>query len=370
MNDVDRNPGEIMAAEPESKRKQMGLIILAAIVVIAIGVTLVWAHTLRTTIKTDNAKVAGDIVDISPKVGGRLDLILVKEQQQVKKGQVLARLDQEPLKIALAQAEGSLAQYQANYDKLPDDLKAAVAAVNKAQEGVAAEESKVDYYQTSLDDANRAMTENQKLFDAGALSQETLDTTKSKVNTSQALLETEKANLRVAQAAVDDALAKNDAANRTSAALYLAQLKQAKAGVDNARYNLRNSEIKAPSDGIVLRIVVQQGENVTSGQTVISLCNLNETWINANIEEKKIARVKPGQKVDIRIDSYPGEVIPGRVEAIGNAAQSVFALISSESTSGNYTKVTQRLSIKIKPLERKLVLKPGMSAQIKIYTPQ
>lgn len=370
MSEVETSQPEGLTALPDNNRKHMGLIIAALLVVIAVGTTLIWNHVLRTTIKTDNAKAAGDIVDISPKVGGRLDVILVKEQQEVKKGEVLARLDSEPLKIALAQAEGTLAQCQANYNKLPDDLKAAAVAVNKAQEGVAAEESRVKSYQISLDDANRILAENHQLFSAGALSQETLDSTKSKVSTAQALLEAEKANLRVAQAAVDDALAKNDAANRTSAALYLAQLKQAKAGVDNARYNLKNSEIKAPSDGIVLRIVVQQGENVTSGQTMISICDLSATWITANIEEKKIARVKTGQKVDIRIDGYPGEVIPGKVEAVGNAAQSVFALISSESTSGNYTKVTQRLTIKIMPLDRKLVLKPGMSAQVKIYTPQ
>jgi len=370
MSELEPNKQEETTAEPENKRKRMGLIILAVIAVIAIGVTWQWNQVLRTSIKTDNAKVVGDIVDISPKVGGRLDVILVKEQQQVKKGQVLARLDAEPLKISLAQAEGTLAQCQANYDKLPDDLKAAVAAVNKAREGVSAEESKVKYNQISLDDANRVLAENQKLFEAGALSQEALDSTKSKVENAKALLEAEKANLRVAQAAVDDAAAKNEAANNTSAALYLAQLKQAQATVDNARYNLNNSEIKAPGDGIVLRVVVQAGENVTSSQTIISICDLGETWINANIEEKKIARIKIGQKVDIRIDSYPGEVIPGQVEAIGNAAQSVFALISSESTSGNYTKVTQRLSIKIKPLDRKLVLKPGMSTQVKIYTPK
>jgi len=370
MSDIDTNNQEAIAAEPENKRKHMGLAILVIILLIAGGVAWKWNQVLRTTVKTDNAKVAGDIVDISPKVGGRLDLILVKEQGQVKKGQVLALLDSEPLKIALTQAEGTLAQCQANYDKLPDDLKAAVAAVNKAQEGVSAEESKVKYYQVLLDDANRIMAENQKLFEAGALSQESLDSTKTKVDNAKALLDAEKANLGVAQAAVDDALAKNESANRTSAALYLAQLKQAQASLDNARYNLKNSEIKSPTNGIVLRVVVQAGENVTSGQTIISICNLDETWISANIEEKKIARIKLGQKVEIRIDSYPGEVIPGRVDAVGNAAQSVFALISSESTSGNYTKVTQRLTIKIKPLDRKLVLKPGMSAQIKIYTPQ
>ena len=369
MGEVETNNQEIGTVK-ENKRKQVGLIIVAIIAVIAIGGTLAWNHVLRTTIKTDNAKVAGDIVDISPKVSGRLDVILVKEQQPVKKGQVLARLDSEPLEISLAQAEGALAQCQANYDKLPDDLKASFAALNKAQEGVSAQESKVQYYQTSLDDSERLMDENQQLFEAGALSRETLDATRSKVQSAKALLDAEQANLRVAQAAVADAAAKNDAANRTSGALYLAQLKSAKAGVDNARYNLKNSEIKAPSDGIVLRMVVQQGENVTAGQTVISICDLGNTWINTNIEEKKIARVKAGQKVEIRIDSYPGKVIPGQVEAVGNAAQSVFSLISSESVSGNFTKVTQRLTVKVKPLDRKLVLKPGMSAQIKIYTPQ
>lgn len=370
MSEVETNSQTGVAAEPAGRKKRMGLIILAVILLIAGVAGWKWNQLLRTTISTDNAKVAGDIVDISPKVSGRLDVILVKEQQTVKKGQVLARLDSEPLKIALAQAEGTLAQNQANYDKLPDDLKAAVAAVNKAQEGVDAEQSKVQYYQVSLDDAQRLLGESQKLFEAGAISRETMDAAKSKVESAKSLLEAEQANLRVSQAAVDDAVAKNESANRTSAALYLAQLKQGQAAVDTARYNLKNSEIKAPSDGIVLRVVVQEGENVTSGQTILSVCNLDDTWINANIEEKKIARIKAGQKVDIKIDSYPGKVIPGRVEAIGNAAQSVFALISSESTSGNYTKVTQRVSIKIEPLDRKLVLKPGVSAQVTIYTPR
>ena len=125
MGEVETSHQEIGTVK-ENKRKQAGLIIVAIIAVIAIGGTLAWNHVLRTTIKTDNAKVAGDIVDISPKVSGRLDAILVKEQQAVKKGQVLARLDSEPLEIALAQAEGALAQCQANYDKLPDDLKAAI----------------------------------------------------------------------------------------------------------------------------------------------------------------------------------------------------------------------------------------------------
>lgn len=369
MSEVESTPS-VAVAEPGNKKKQVGLMILVVILMIAGVVGWKWNQILRTTISTDNAKVAGDIVDISPKVSGRLDLILVKEQQKVKKGQVLARLDSEPLKIALEQVEGTLAQYQANYDKLPDDLKAAVAAVNKAQEGVDAEQGKVKYYQISLDDAQRLLDETQKLYEAGAVSKEALDTAKSKVESARSLLETEQANLRVAQAAVDDAVAKNESANRTSAAVYAAQLKQGQAAVDTAWYNLKNSEIKAPSDGVVLRLVVQQGENVTAGQTILSICNLDDTWINANIEEKKIARIKVGQQVDIKLDSYPGEVIPGRVEAIGNAAQSVFALISSESTSGNYTKVTQRLTIKIKPLDHKLVLKPGVSAQVTIHTPQ
>lgn len=369
MSEIDtNNANQINTEPPAGSRRGIGLIVALVILIAAGGAAWKWNEILRTSIKTDNAKVAGDIVDVSPKIGGRLDVILVKEQQPVKKGQVIARLDNEALKIAREQAEGTLAESKANYNKLPDDIKVAVAAVNKAQEGVDAEQSKVKYCQISLDDAKRVLEKSQKLFDAGALSKESLDATQSKVASAQSLLEAEQANLRVAQAAVDDAQAKNELTNGTSAAVYLAKLKQAQAAVNSVAYNLKNSEIKAPSDGIVLRIAVQAGENVAAGQTLLCICNLDDTWITANIEEKKIARIKNGQRVDIRIDSYPGKVIPGRVDAIGNAAQSVFALISSESTSGNYTKVAQRLTIKIKPLERKVVLKPGMSAQVKIYT--
>jgi len=110
------------------------------------------------------------------------------------------------------------------------------------------------------------------------------------------------------------------------------------------------------------------GESVSVGQTILTISNLENTWISANIDEDKSGRVKVGQDVTVKIDSLPGIAFAGKVSEVGGAAQSTFALIPSENTSGNYTKVTQRFSIKITVDKQGQTLKPGMSAVINIHT--
>jgi multidrug resistance efflux pump len=121
-------------------------------------------------------------------------------------------------------------------------------------------------------------------------------------------------------------------------------------------------------DGTVIKIAVQPGENLTAGQAALTVSDLTRTWITANIEEKKISRVKDGQKAEVTIDAYPGKVFRGSVDTVGDASQSTFALIPTESSSGNFTKVTQRLQVKIEVENQGLLLKPGMSAIVKIHT--
>lgn len=114
--------------------------------------------------------------------------------------------------------------------------------------------------------------------------------------------------------------------------------------------------------------MVQAGENLSANQIVLSICDLKSIWITANIDESKISRIKKGQPVDIKIDAYPGQTFKGKVEAIGNATQSSFSLLPTESSSGNFTKVMQRIPVKIAVISPAQLLKPGMSARIKIHT--
>lgn len=348
--------------------KKAGITILLLVLLVGLAGGIWWSIALRTTLKTDNAKVAGDLVDVSSKVAGKVQKIYVKEGQEVKAGQILVKLDDSQYRINLEQAEAALHVAQANYQKLLDDVKSARAAVDKAMAGLAANEANLKSAQVVLDDAKRQMEKNQVLYEAGAISQEAFNSIKSSYRRAQSNYDAAAANVEAARASLKDAQIKLASINNSTAAIYLAQIEQAQAAYNSAKLAYDNTSIYAQFDGTVLRIPVSVGENVTVSQILLTISNLKNTWVAANIEEKEIYRVKTSQKVDVRIDAFPGRVFPGEVMEVGSVSQSTFSLISTESTSGSYTKVAQRIPVKIKVNSGDIVLKPGMSAVVKIHT--
>lgn len=354
-----------LQAKPSRTRFMM---IMAVVLLAGASAGVFWWHVLQTTISTENAKVAADISDISFRTAGRLEQILVKDGEQVQVGQELARLDQEPLRIAREQARGALDMALANYGKLPYDLESKAMAVQKAQGQVAIAAVSVASAQTTLEDARRLLAKNQALFDSGALSEEALNTARSNCRKAEGALESARVNWESCQASLRDSQQQQAAAAATSESVLLAGIKQAQAGYDAADYNYNSTSLKAPFAGKVVRMAVQAGETVSSGQTVLSLVQGNNNWINANIEESKVNRLQPGQPVDISIDTYPGQVFSGRVESVGEVSHSTFALFSSDSTAGSFTKVNQRIPVKISVDTQGLVFRTGTSARVKIYT--
>lgn len=343
------------------------LVLVVVLLGCAIGGFL-WWKDLSTSVKTDNAKVAGDIVDVSPKVSGRIEKIVVQEGENVKAGQVIATLDKAQYKINAKQSQAALELAEANYSKLPNDIRSMQATVDKAEDGLDSSVSQAKAASVTLKDAKRALDQAEALYAGEAVSEEALQTARSKYEAAEASYAAAQANIKSYQAGVDDALAKSGALDNTSAKIYKAQLKQAQAAYDSAQLALNNSVITAPVTGTVARITLQAGETVSAGQTIVTIVDLDSTWITANIEEKKVTRIEPGQKVDVSIDAYPSISFSGTVKRIGGATQSTFALIPTENTSGNYTKVAQRLTVTIDVDKQGKQLKPGMSAIIKIHT--
>jgi membrane fusion protein (multidrug efflux system) len=147
-----------------------------------------------------------------------------------------------------------------------------------------------------------------------------------------------------------------------------AQVQQTQAALKNMEIQLADATIKAPVSGVVALKSVEDGEIVSFGQQLFSISNLSDVWISANIEETYISRIKVGQLVGFTIDAYPDKKFLGKVIEVGPASGSQFALLPTENASANFTKVTQRLPIKIKAEESDYVLKPGMSAIINILT--
>lgn len=132
--------------------------------------------------------------------------------------------------------------------------------------------------------------------------------------------------------------------------------------------SLEQATLRSPIEGTVIKTLVKAGEVVSPGQTVAMVVDENRLYVNANIEETKIVKIRQGQKVEIRVDTYPGQVLTGHVEEITRATNSTFSLLPSTNTSGNFTKVTQRIPIKISLDDsRGLELSPGMSTSIKIH---
>lgn len=348
-------------------RRRRTLIALAVLLAAIMVCVWLWWSNNHNIIRTDNAKVTGNIIDISSRVAGTLDSLAIEEHDYVKKGQLLAQLDSIPYQNALTQSQAGLEIAKANYDKLPNDIQSMYSQLIRAEEAVKTAQAGVKAKTVAYNDARRSAEHGELMYQQGGISKEELELLRSRLAAAEAALEAAEAEAAAAQASLADAESKKESMQKTGSATYLAQLKQAQAAWETARYNLDQSSIKAPSDGMVLRIAAQEGENVSSGQTVVTICDLNKTWVTANIEEKKIARIKVGDRVDIHIDAYPDEIFTGKVEAVGGAAQSVFALIPSENTSGNYTKVIQRIPVKIMVENKSILLKPGMSAQIEIH---
>ncbi|HAU32531.1 MAG: Secretion protein HlyD family protein [Desulfotomaculum sp. 46_296] len=365
----EQNPSTGPVANRNNSKLKMISFAVVAIIVLGIAAgAFLWWRDLRISVSTDDAQVSGDIINISPAIAGRLDKIYVKEGDVVKAGQTVAELDNDQYYIALAQAEANLNLAKANYAKLPYDIRSAQAALDKAQQGLLAAQAQVKSAELGCNDAKRFLDQYQSLYSSGAASKEQLDTAQSRFGVAQASLEAAKAGFVSAQESLKDANVKLEALNNTGAGVYLAQQKQAQAAYDNARLTYNNSIIHSTKNGTVIRVSAKEGENLAPYQTILTICDLSSTWVIANIEEKKFNRIHLGQTVDINIDAYPGKDFKGEVIELGGATQATFSLIPTQNYSGNFTKVTQRLPVKIKLNKGDQVLKPGMSAEVKIHT--
>ncbi len=343
--------GEPALTSSSGKRagKTIGTLAVVVLALLAIAGGIWWWHQLQVTISTDDAQVTGNIVVISPKISGRLVKLYVKEGDTVTAGEKLAELDHDALVV---QAEAALELAQANYAQLPYNIRSAQAAVDKAQQGLQAAQDQVNKDQSALDDAKRNLDQANTLYGSGATSQDALDADQSAYKQAQATLDTDNADVLAAQATTADAQAQLDEVNNTGAATYQAQLKQAQAAYDSAKLNYDESFIYAPVGGTVVQtpaIVGENllGENLSQEQEILSICDLQATWVVANIDEGKFGRLRPGQEVDVRVDAYPGHVFRGQIIELGKATQATFSLIPTENDSGNYTKVAQLLPVKI-----------------------
>jgi len=336
--------------ENGNNRKNKNIITILGVIVLSVlaGAGWYWYYTTRY-VSTDDARISGTIVSVSSKVSGKVAQLLVAEGDAVKVGQVLARIDPQDIFAQKAQAEATLAAARANYEQLingtrPQEILQVRAAVEQAR--------------ASLENAainNRRM---QQLYSGGAISAAQRDS-------AQTALQVAQESYNSASQALDLAVTGSREETIRAAA---ARVKQAEAALMAVAQTYGDTTIVSPVDGIVALKSANPGEVVVMGQPLFSVIDSNDIWVNARIEETYIGKLKVGQLVKYTVDGYPGRTFYGKIYDLGNAASSVFALLPAENSSSNFTKVTQRIPIKITlPADSGVHFRPGMSVVIKIH---
>lgn len=347
----------------EKKQPNRILILLIIFLLAGLGGGGWWWYQTTKFVSTDDSRISGTIVSVSAKIPGKITEVLVKEGDVVKAGQVVARIDSRDVAAQKAQAEAALAAAQARYEEVtagsrPQEIGQARAGADQAAANIA-------QAQATLDNARKQYQRMQQLFNEGAISTAQRDQAEAAYLVANEAVRAAREGKTAAEEKFD--LSKEGSRAETIRAA-LAQVKQAEAALQAISVTEEYTMIVAPVTGTVALKSVNPGEVVAAGQPLFSVANLDDVWLNARIEETKVGKVQVGQTVEYTIDAYPQQTFTGKVYEIGSATNSVFALIPTENASGNFTKVTQRIPIKITlPQDGNYVFRPGMSAIIKIH---
>ena len=346
LETFDNKPGDGLdeAPEPNIPPRRFGIRLLkfAALALVfgaAVYGGLRWRAYTKAWISTDNAYVSARIHTVSARVAGTVQEVVADENQEVRSGVILVRLDPHDFEAHRQQAQAQLAQAQAQVSQANAQIAQAAAQVSR--EKARATKSEQD------------LARAKSLFEggAGAISRQEYEQAQAEAQAAAAAVEAAQATVTSAQATAKAGQALEQAA---------------RANLRDAELQLSYTEIAAPADGRVGKRNVETGNRVQPGQPLLALVE-PEVWVTANFKETQLARLRPGQPVHVRLDAFPGRVFLGWVDSVSPASGAQFALLPPDNATGNFTKIVQRVPVKIVFDSRSLGpfngrITPGMSA--------
>jgi membrane fusion protein (multidrug efflux system) len=308
-----------------------------------------WWTVGRFFQNTDDAYVGGNVTPISPHISGFIAEIAVKDNQLVKAGQLLIRLDDRDVRAAADHAGATLQQRKAALGSLREKYTLQQATIAQAQADLDAKTAQADFARL---DAERYRT----LARTNDASQQEQQRTTALDQSSRASVASARAALAAAQQQLSVLGSDIDAAT--------ADVAQAEADLQTARLNLGYAEIRAPIDGFIGNRAAQVGAYVAQGTYLLTVVPVHGLWVDANFKEDQLARMEPGQPATITADTMPGHVFNGHLQSLAPATGAVFSVIPPENATGNFTKIVQRVPVRIALDDSDaslLKIRPGLS---------
>lgn len=336
------------AAAAEAPKRHFGrvLAMLSVPLLIVIGGGYYW-YSQQGQVSTDNAYVKQDKVSVSAEISGRIIEVDVRDNQTVKAGDLLFRIDPEPYQLQIGQADAAIASAQANVVALSSASELSGADIAAARESIAFAQSN--------------FSRQQALMQRGF-------TTKAAYDAAQHAVQQAQEQLNLAQANAREAAAK--LATGAQVPGVNPQVAQARAARASAELNIRRTEVRAPIAGRLSqasRLLV--GQQAISGLPLVTIVASEGGYVEANFKETDLDKMRPGQRAEVKFDAYPGIALKGHVASIGAGTGSEFSMLPAQNATGNWVKVTQRVPVRIALDDNSpRPLLAGLSAKVKVYT--
>ena len=308
---------------------------LAVLLIAGVIYGIDWYRFAAAHESTDNAQIEGNISPVIPRVEGYVDSIYVDDNERVEKGALLLTIDTADYKVNVNRREAAVKSARAAHEDALAQLEAA-----RAQE----EQSEV-----ALRQARTEKNRQEELYNDHSATRQAYDNAEYAYESAQAQYKIAQRKVKVAQVKVQSAKA---------------NIEQAQSSLEEAQLQLSYTKLKAPIAGRVSKKNVETGQYIRPGSPLMAIANDRNVWVVANFKEGQISQIREGQPVDIEVDAYPDTTFDGKVQSIGGATGSKFALLPPDNASGNFVKVEQRIPVKItltEPVTSDKPLKPGMN---------
>ncbi|HTF63774.1 MAG TPA: HlyD family secretion protein [Edaphobacter sp.] len=361
------------------------LLVLLAAAVLLFAIAGHWTEWggHRAAQRTDDAYLRADMTPLSTRISGTVRKVKVGDYESVKAGQPLIELEDDDYRANLDQAKAALAASEASLEDNQAAKRIQDAQIEAAKAGIVQANAAVDAAQAGIaavsPEADRALTElhrQEALFGSKAATQQQLESVTAQEGQIRGSLQARRADVARAEGALASSQSQLEAAKRQREALntkdnvYKADIAAKKAAIIVAQVNLAYTRIAAPTDGTVGERHALEGQLVAPGTQVIDLVE-SDCWVQANYKETQLTNMRVGDPADVRVDTFPHRVFHGKVAQLSPASGSQFALLPPDNATGNFTKVVQRIPVKIvldpeQPyLDR---LRPGFSAVVTVHT--